>query len=160
MPYSAHNLCLYKFTYICVYIRTCKYTYALIECVFLLQYLLYRVLCALTYMIESLSPFMFLQYSFSPQVLYCFSKTHCPIPRDASYYSCENRCVCVCACARVRVYVCVIGLPSSVSLYQCSCYLHPDQLLADLSIAHLLAICHIWGSQRYVRTWDVSCWSL
>ena len=33
----------------------------------------------------------FLQHVFSPQVLYCYGKHLCQIPRDAAYYSYQNK---------------------------------------------------------------------
>ena len=34
---------------------------------------------------------LFLQYEFSPQTLCCYGKQLCTIPRDAAYYSYQNR---------------------------------------------------------------------
>lgn len=33
------------------------------------------------------------KYTFNPQVLCCYGKQLCTIPRDAKYYSYQNRCV-------------------------------------------------------------------
>ena len=56
------------------------------------------------YMIEShFLNLCFLQYSFSPQVLYCFSTNLCPISQDASYTTVMKTGVCVCVCVCVCV---------------------------------------------------------
>lgn len=38
------------------------------------------------------------KYTFNPQVLCCYGKQLCTIPRDAKYYSYQNRSVCLEVC--------------------------------------------------------------
>lgn len=49
------------------------------------------------------------KYTFNPQVLCCYGKQLCTIPRDAKYYSYQNRSVCT------VVYVIDLGRIYSVN---------------------------------------------
>ncbi len=48
------------------------------------------------------------QYTYHPQVLYCYGKPLCTIPRDSPYYGCQNRYVYIepfCHSAQMHDYI-------------------------------------------------------